>query len=180
MNKLQYPPSARKHSPAHSLPAPRPPDRPVSPVPPDSQTILRDLRALKAARQTAADLSAHILRDLRTRKSAARRRMRVLELKPVARVPVVLAPFEPLDLLDDCLVVAGHAHRAERRQRIHDPDHVGGRQLRPDKLDERRFDAQTRAPTHVVVIEEDGEQAHVWTIRFGLLIVDAPNRSRWF
>jgi hypothetical protein len=78
MQIIQRVPLECKCHSGHRLPPPAPPDRPVSPAASDSQTILRDLRAHKAARQTADDLSAHTLRDLRTRKSAARRRIRVL------------------------------------------------------------------------------------------------------
>jgi hypothetical protein len=124
----------------------------------------RDQRAERRHRDLVPDALDH-----------RRRVVRVLLLELVARRVVVLAPVELLDGTRNRFVVARHPHVAEGRQRVHDADHVRGSELRADEADERLAREHRRAPSHVVIVQEDREQPHVVALRLRLLVEEAAD-----
>ena len=100
-----------------------------------------------------------------------RRVVRVILLELVLRVVFELAPEELLQPARNRRMVACHADRCGRFQRIHHADHVGRPHLRLDELHQLAADGHARAAAHVIVIQEDGEQADVVARSFGFLVV---------
>ena len=74
-------------------------------------------------------------------------------------------------------MVPGHLHGVERRERIHDRDHVRRSKLGVDEVDQRLAQARGVLEPNMVVIEEDGEQPDVLAGGFPLLVELAANRS---
>ena len=96
----------------------------------------------------------------------------------VHRPVVVLPPLEPVDGADDRGVVARERHVEDWRERIHHCDHVVGPQLRLDEARQRLAHRhRVRAP-HVVVVEQDREDADVVARRLGLFVVAVADRAR--
>ncbi len=99
----------------------------------------------------------------------------VLLLEHVARLVVELPPQEVLDGADERRPIPREVKLGDRRERIHQRDHVERGQLILDEVDDRLSDRQVVAALDVVVVEEQHEQPHVGTRRFALLVRKAAD-----
>ena len=104
--------------------------------------------------------------------------IRVALLELVARLVVEAPPLEVLDRADQARAVAGERQAGDRRQRIHDRDHVRGSELVLDELDERLAHGHVVAAADVVVVEQDHEQTNIRPLRLPLLVEERADLAR--
>ena len=86
---------------------------------------------------------------------------RVALLGGVPRLVVELAALEALEHADHRLVIARQRDGVERRQRIHDGEEIVRRRAVLDEVDERLARRHAVAQPHVVVVEEEHEDARI-------------------
>ena len=67
-------------------------------------------------------------------------------------------------------MIAGHADRSGRLERIHHADHVRRPELGVDEPGQLSAHGHARPAAHVVVVEKDRKEAHIVSRRLGLLV----------
>jgi len=102
----------------------------------------------------------------------------ILLLEQVARLVLVLAPFEVLDGVDDLRVVAREVDVGDWRQRVHDRDEIERPELVLDELGQRLTHGKRAAEPRVIVVQENDEHPRVVACRFALLIIPVANLLR--
>ena len=95
----------------------------------------------------------------------------VLLLERVARAVIELASLEALDRPHQRALVAREPNVRDRRQRVHQRDHVRRTQLILDEVEERLAHPHRIAAADVIVVEQDDEQTDVRPCRLALFVV---------
>ena len=138
-----------------------------------SLTKMTDLRPSRSPpSRAAAPLSAVITTWLRICSTVDAGIVGVALLELVARPVIEAAALEVLDRTDEARPVTGERQAGDRRERVHDRDHVQRGELVLDELDERLAHHHVVAAPHVIVIEEEDEQPDLRALGLALLLED--------
>ena len=106
------------------------------------------------------------------------RLLRILVFDGIARLVAELPALELLDRANHALVIARQHHRIQRCQRIHHRHQVVRRQLGPDEVGNLAPRGHGVAHPHVVIVEEEHEDARRFVGRGVLLILAGPDGAR--